>query len=931
MAAALLTSAVAFTQTFTNLSSLLPDNYRSGGVTGVADVNHDGLDDIVVMHLSTELYVLYQQPDGSFSESFYGSVSGEAQWGMAVGDYDNDGQLDVLSGGSYDGVKFVNIDSPTSGNIIFHDDVQIFMQACNFADIDNDGWADAFACHDDGESYLFKSNMGEMVDGNSMMDMTIYPQSDNSGNYGSTWCDFDRDGDIDLFIAKCRQFVSDPFDPRRTNVLMVNDGNNNYSDEAHERGLVNLQQSWTADFADVDNDGDFDAFITTHSGTMELYENDGFGYFTNVTAGSGLEIAGFFLQGKLEDMDNDGFVDLLYAGGVSGYMRNNGNMTFSAVSNAFPGSSTIHSFGIGDLNEDGWLDVYTTYGTGYVSPSDTPDRLYMNNGGSNHWVSFDLTGTVSNTRAIGAIVEIHGAWGLQVREVRAGESYGISNSFKMHFGIGTETSIDYAVVYWPSGVITVIDNPGIDQVHDVTENECNPPAAQISSASSTTICPGQSTTLSVSTSATNFHWSNGAETSTITVSQQGNYSVIVSDANGCGAQSNVIAVDVQEEPNPTVTADGELEFCQGESVTLSASEGNGYLWSTGEETQSITVDEPGDYTVQVEGACLSLPSNPVTITVLAATAPLVEDVTIGDGQSATITASGTNLNWYDAEDATEPIATGNSFETPILNTSASYWVESVTTYGGETANGGLQSQTANGAFFNNTNRYMIFDVYQDLIINSVKVYAQNAGIRTIEVRDALNNTIASGNFDIAAGEQVVDLNFSIPAGTTYGMYCTSANPGMWRDENTAQDLAYPFTLGTLGAITSSSVTGDNALNYYYFFYDWNVSTPLVECVSAREQVNVIVVGVEELEFISSLSVYPNPAQDIVRLQVNALKPGAMNVRFFDLTGKVAMSETHIVNTGANSIQTDVAQLSKGVYTVQFEMNGSTAVTKLIVQ
>jgi hypothetical protein len=931
MAAALLTSAAAFSQTFSSQPSLLPDNYRSGGVTGVADVNHDGLDDIVVMHLSTDLYVLYQQPDGSFSESFYGAVSSEEQWGMAVGDYDNDGQLDVLSGGRYDGVKFTNINSPSSGTIITHDEAQIFMQACNFADIDNDGWADAFACHDDGESFLFRSNMGTMEDGNTMMDMTVYPQSDNSGNYGSTWTDFDRDGDIDLFIAKCRQFVNDPFDPRRTNVLMVNDGNNNYSDQAHERGLVNLEQSWTADFADVDNDGDFDGFITTHSGTMELYENDGFGYFTNVTAGSGLEIAGFFLQGKLEDMDNDGYVDLLYAGGTSGYMRNNGNMTFSAMNSAFPVISEIHSFAIGDLNDDGWMDVYTTYGTSYVTPTNTPDSLFINNGGTNHWVSFDLTGTISNARAIGAIVEIHGAWGRQLREVRAGESYGISNSFKMHFGIGANTEVDYAVVFWPSGLVTVVDNPSIDQVHNVIETECIPPSAEISAQGNTTICPGQSATLTVSTTAQNFNWNNGAETSTITVTEQGNYSVIVSDANGCGAISNVIAIDVQEEPVPVITSSGEQEFCVGESTTLTASEGNGYLWSTGEETQSITVVEPGVYSVQVQGACLSLPSEPLTITVLSAATPVVQDVTIGDGETATIDASGTNLFWYDSADATDPIATGSSFVTPVLNSSTTYWVESVTTYGGETANGGLPAQTATGAFFNNTNRFMIFDVYEDVIINSVKVYAQNAGVRTIEVRDALNNTLASGTFDIPAGEQLVNLNFALSAGTSYGMYCTSANPGMWRDENTSQDLAYPFALGTLGAITSSSVSGDNALNYYYFFYDWNLSTPLIECVSPREEVSVIVVGVDELEVFSSLSLYPNPAQDNLRLVVNALQPGRMNVRFFDLAGKLAFASNYVVTSGKNTLQADVSHLAKGVYTVQFEMNGSTAVTKLIVQ
>ena len=163
---------------------------------------------------------------------------------MCVGDKDNDGFLDIQSGGNYDGVHFLDINSVSSATQQDFPAVQIFMQACNFADINNDGWLDAFACHDDGEAYIFENDgTGIMTNGNSLIDMTIYPNSDNSGNYGTTWTDFDRDGDIDLFIAKCRQFVNDPLDPRRTNVLLVNDGNNNYHDEAALRGLVNLQIS----------------------------------------------------------------------------------------------------------------------------------------------------------------------------------------------------------------------------------------------------------------------------------------------------------------------------------------------------------------------------------------------------------------------------------------------------------------------------------------------------------------------------------------------------------------------------------------------------------------------------------------------------------------------------------------------------------------
>ena len=86
----------------------------------------------------------------------------------------------------------------------------------------------------------------------------------------------------------------------------MSDGNGGWTEEAGPRGLVLHEQSWTADFGDIDNDGDMDALVTNHSAAMALFENDGNGHFTDITEGSGLDITGFFLQAKMADFDNDG-------------------------------------------------------------------------------------------------------------------------------------------------------------------------------------------------------------------------------------------------------------------------------------------------------------------------------------------------------------------------------------------------------------------------------------------------------------------------------------------------------------------------------------------------------------------------------------------------------------------------------------------------
>ena len=269
-----LTSAQA--QNFTNGNALLPGEYHSGGCVGFTDMDGDGFDDLVVLDDSDDLHVLYQGADGSFTDVDYGQVSGSNQWGMCVADYDNDGHKDVFSGGSYDGVHVQHITAPGVNESFSLEPGSMFMQACNWADINNDGYLDVFACHDDALSRMWMGNAdGTLTPASELIPLEDYvladnPGNDHSGNYGTVFCDFDTDGDIDLFIAKCRQFVNDPYDPRRINQLWVNDGNGNFTEEALERGLVFYEQSWTVDFADIDNDGDFDCLVTNHSTYLYL-------------------------------------------------------------------------------------------------------------------------------------------------------------------------------------------------------------------------------------------------------------------------------------------------------------------------------------------------------------------------------------------------------------------------------------------------------------------------------------------------------------------------------------------------------------------------------------------------------------------------------------------------------------------------------------
>lgn len=112
----------------------------------------------------------------------------------------------------------------------------------------------------------------------------------------------------------------------------------------------------------------------------------------------------------------------------------------------------------------------------------------------------------------------------------------------------------------------------------------------------TSFCTGGSVDLT-STAATAYEWSNGPVTQTITVNTSGVYSVTVANAEGCEATSAAVTVNVSNAPQPTIQVIGSIELCEGEEVTLTSSEADTYMWSTGAETQSITVSTAGTYHV----------------------------------------------------------------------------------------------------------------------------------------------------------------------------------------------------------------------------------------------------------------------------------------------------------------------------------------------
>ena len=933
---------VSFTNQVANLTD--PTHYSGVAVT-INDVNNDGLDDIVILDNARDLKIEFQKLDGVWTSLSGGEMDNGDAWGMAVGDATNNGHSDVFSGlfggqpdyakSNANGTAYTISELPTYG---------LATQCVNLADMDADGDLDFFSCGDTGPSGIWENDgSGNFsYSGDNIIPMTPTPNPgwgawDGSGNYGSTFTDYDLDGDLDFYITHCRQSVNDPNDPRRINQMFINDGNGNYAEDFTNVNQLRIgSQSWTTDFQDFDNDGDFDAYMTNHDMNDMLLENVS-GVFTDIYNSSGLtDVVSTPIQALMRDFDNDMYVDIIVTGSGStsyAYYKNNGDKTFTRLPGVL-GASGLYSLAVGDLNHDGFLDIYGSYATIYTNPSNTPDAVWINDANDNNWLAVDLEGTISNRSAVGAVVRMYGPWGMQVREVRSGESYGICNSLTSYFGLAQNTEIDSVVVDWPSsGIHQVVQNPAPNQFLTIIENQCVAPQAFITSNGPTVLCQGQTLDLMATAgSGYTYEWSTGDQTQQININSTGTYMVRITDTNGgvgCSSVSASVLVEVSPDETPEVTVSGDLTFCEGESVTLTSTAANSYLWSNGLGTaQTAEVTADGTYSVTIQGACGDFTSASIVVDVLESPAPTSSDVQIPGPAAVNLVASGqgTEFNWYDDAQGVTPIGTGANFTTPVVIVSpTSFWVEEVNTYGGGIGFGAKTDwTTTGGTYHNSTGFYLIFDVLENMALRSVKVYTDAVGDRTVYLQDASGTTLLTETFTIPAGESRINFtDWNLTPGTGYRLRVLENNHGLWRDDNGAQ-VSFPYDVDGLASITGAN-TGSPT--FYYYFYDWEVEADGFECISERTEVVVTIgtVGVEDGELMN-VEVYPNPTNAILNVSIPSDVEGTVEVRLMDVAGNLVATKT--VVAGINRL--DVSSLSKGVYLLDMRTETGVFTRRVII-
>lgn len=928
---------------FSNQVKLLtPTDHFSGVAIAITDMNGDGLDDIARLSQSTHLNIQFQRTPGqAFSSSEIVPLPNTFEtWGMCTADVNNDGLGDVLAGGSYDGIKIVQLAADGTLDIQNMTNPSTFVQGVNFADINNDGWLDAFVCHDDGVARILGNNGdGTFTYQPSWIDLTTVPTSDNSGNYGSVWSDINNDGLLDLYIAHCRQGINSATDPRRINQLFLNNGDGTYTqDITDQSGLRIGAQSWTADFGDIDNDGDFDCFITNHDVNSQLLENDGFGHFTDITQAAGFigAIQGLPLQGVFRDFDNDGYTDLIVAGDAHYIFRNNGDKTFTAIPNPFD-NSQMESFALGDLNSDGFQDVYGGYAFVYTTPSNIPDAIWINEGNNNHFWGLTLRGQQSNRNGVGAKIRLYSTLGIQTREVRSGESYGISNSLQIHFGLGQITQIDSVVVNWPSGVRDVIYQPEMDRYATLNEGGCLTPSVSIVADGPTTFCSGQSVTLRTQAPFDTYLWSTGDTTSTLTATAAGLYTVSVTNSEGCSSTSSPINIILNPVQIPTIEALGDITLCAGGEVVLLASEAISYLWSTGETTQSIAVSQSGPYTVAAQGLCAVFSSAPTQITILDAPLPSVDPDTILAGESATLVAIGDKITWFDSETAQINLTVNDSLITPALTESTTYWVTNTTVYGTPSDFVGMLNHQGSATSDVNYNGGLIFDCYKPFLLAKTKVITAVPGERKIELRDINDVVLQSKTINIPAGTTIIDLNFDVPVGndlllttneTVNQGSLNSLGPQLRRSN---LGCNFPYAIDEVVSIKNSTFGADR----YYYFYNWEISYYGHECTSARIPVTVVVEDKSSAttlpSWASGLRIFPNPTTSILHLELQDFAGGQLLISVKNAQGQSLQTNAIVSGAGKLEFSTDLSLFPAGVYWLELAGEGGTTQRKIVVR
>lgn len=434
-------------------------------------------------------------------------------------DYDNDGDVDVLVlRGAWmaaqgrqpnsllrnNGLGIFEDVTESAGLLSFHP-----TQTAAWGDYDNDGWLDLYVGNESSSradahpAQLYRSN-GVAQDGTGAAPVTfsevaLAAQVQARGLVkGVAWGDYDNDGWIDLFVSRMRG----------SNLLYRNrgrsaDGEVRFEEQAAAAGIGEPIDSFATWFFDYDNDGWLDLLVADYatdfvaaratgaiadylgeeaSGSRtKLFRNRGDGTFEDVSSAVGLDRQLLAMGASFGDLDNDGWLDVYIGTGApdlsalipNRMYRNAEGSSFQDVTSAggFGHLQKGHGVAFADFDFDGDQEVFAVMG-GAFSGDVYPNVLFANPGSpreatANRWITLRLRGTTSNRSALGARIRLLVGTPGWDREIFATVGTGGSfgaSSLQQEIGLGDATEIRFAEVAWPGGDTQTYRDLGLDSV-----------------------------------------------------------------------------------------------------------------------------------------------------------------------------------------------------------------------------------------------------------------------------------------------------------------------------------------------------------------------------------------------------------------------------------------------------------------------------------
>lgn len=453
-----------------------------GGGVAVGDYNNDGFLDLYVTNYGpNKLY--RNNGDGTFTEVGERAGVADPHWdipkwsmGAAFGDVDNDGYVDLIVANFSDFNYQPFGPAPSESN------------PCKMKGV-------PIACEPDrylGQQHLFYHNNGDGTFTDLTKEAGLLRKNPGHG-FAVVLTDFDNDGDLDLYVAN----------DAGPNFYYVNDGKGHFKDFSVLSGTSvdefgNSQGSMGLTVGDFNNDGLQDIFITNFIDQKRtLYMNQGNNLFFDQTSNFDIGMIGFHYSGwgtKFFDFDNDGWLDLFFTNGhtmeqlelvypndpfaqPSYLLHNLKGKKYEDVSIA-TGFRTIRDkasrgTAFGDYDNDGDIDLLI------INKNDTPYLLRNDGGNLQHWINIRTEGVWSNRAGLGAKVKVAGGGITRHFEVRGSDSYLSSNDLRVHVGMGN-LEVGDIEIRWPSGRVDKQSGVKLNQYYLAREGESLVPDPRMS-------------------------------------------------------------------------------------------------------------------------------------------------------------------------------------------------------------------------------------------------------------------------------------------------------------------------------------------------------------------------------------------------------------------------------------------------------------------